>query len=82
METKITNWGNSFAVRLPKEAALELLRIGNTVKILSKKRQIVIKAISTSKKEESLQNLVDSIGEDNKHGLLMLRDKARGKEIW
>ena len=82
METKITKWGNSFAVRLPKEAALELLRIGNTVKILSKKRQIVIKAISTSKKEESLQNLVDHIGEDNKHGLLMLRDKPRGKEIW
>ena len=81
METKITKWGNSFAVRLPKEAALELLRIGNTVKILSEKKQIVIRAIS-SHKEESLQNLVDHIGEDNKHGLLMLRDKPRGKEIW
>jgi len=81
METKITKWGNSFAVRLPKEAALELLRIGNTVKILSKKKHIIIRAISTHK-EENLQNLVDSIGEDNKHGLLMLRDKPRGKEIW
>lgn len=81
METKITKWGNSFAVRLPKEAALELLRIGNRVKIFSKKKQIIVRAISTHK-EESLQNLVDRIGEDNKHGLLMLRDKPRGKEIW
>ncbi|MDP3697559.1 MAG: AbrB/MazE/SpoVT family DNA-binding domain-containing protein [Candidatus Taylorbacteria bacterium] len=81
METKITKWGNSFAVRLPKEAALELLRIGNKVKILSEKKQIIIRSISPNK-EESLQNLVDRIGEDNKHGLFMLRDKPRGKEIW
>ncbi|MDO8470741.1 MAG: AbrB/MazE/SpoVT family DNA-binding domain-containing protein [bacterium] len=82
METKITKWGNSFAVRLPKEAALELLRIGNKVKVLSEKRQIVIRAISATKKVETLQGLVDRIGEDNKPGLFMLRDKPRGKEIW
>lgn len=81
METKITKWGNSFAVRLPKEAALELLRIGNKVKILSEKKQIVIRAISANKKE-NLQNLVDRIGEDNKQELFILRDKPRGKEIW
>ena len=81
METKITKWGNSFAVRLPKEAALALLRIGNTVKILSEKRQIVIQAIS-SRKEEGLQSLVDRIGENNRQELFMLRDKPRGKEIW
>lgn len=81
METKITKWGNSFAVRLPKEAALALLRIGNVVKILSGEKQIVIRAISP-RKEKSLQYLVDSIQEDNKQGLLVLRDKPRGKEIW
>ena len=81
METKITKWGNSFAVRLPKEAALALLRISNVVKILSGEKQIVIRAISPHK-EKSLQYLVDSIQEDNKQGLLMLRDKPRGKEIW
>jgi len=82
METKITKWGNSFAVRLPKEAALALLRISNVVKILSGEKQIVIRAVSAHKKEESLQNLVDSIGEDNKQELFMLRDKPRGKETW
>lgn len=80
METKITKWGNSFAVRLPKEAALELLRIGNTVKIRSERKNIVIQAIPT--KEENLQNLVDRIGENNKHELFVLRDKPRGKEVW
>ena len=77
----ITKWGNSFAVRLPREIALELLRIGDKVKILSEKKQIVIRAIS-SNKEESLQNLVDRIGKDNRHGLFMLRDRPRGKEVW
>ncbi len=81
METKITKWGNSFAVRLPKEAALELLRIGNMVKILSGEKQIVIKAISP-RKEKNLKDLVNSIKEDNKHELLLLRDKPRGREIW
>ena len=81
METKITKWGNSFAVRLPKEAVLGLLRIGNKVKILSGEKQIVIRAIPPNK-EESLQNLVSHIEKDNMHGLLALRDKPRGKEIW
>lgn len=80
METKITKWGNSFAVRLPKEAALQLLRIGNKVKIDSERKKIVIRAIST--KEENLQNLVNRISEDNKHELFVLRDKPRGKEVW
>ena len=80
METKITKWGNSFAVRLPKEGALQLLRIGNRVKIHSERKKIVIQAISA--KEENLQNLIDRINEDNKHELFVLRDKPRGKEVW
>ena len=80
METKITKWGNSFAVRLPKEAALELLRIGKKVRILSERKKIVIQAIPA--KEENLQNLIDRISEDNKHKLFVLRDKPRGKEVW
>lgn len=81
METKITKWGNSFAVRLPKEAALELLRIGNKVKIFLEKKQIIVRAISTHK-EERLRDLVDRIEENNRQELFMLRDKPRGKEIW
>lgn len=81
METKITKWGNSFAVRLPKKVALELLQIGSKVSISSEKKQIVIRAISGNKKE-SLQNLVSRIGQDNKQELFMLRDKPRGKEVW
>lgn len=80
METKIAKWGNSFAVRLPREVALRLLQIGGKVSIRSEQKKIVIGAIA--EKRETLRTLVDRMSEDNIHELFILRDKPRGKEVW
>lgn len=81
MTTKIQKWGNSLALRLPREATKQLdLSEGSQVILKIDKKQISIKP-SLSKKKYDLQNLLTEITPRNNHSETMW-GKAKGKEIW
>jgi len=81
METTIQKWGNSLAVRLPKELARKLkLREGSAVLVTEDtKRRIVIK--HTLKKKVHLAELVSKISPDTMHHELSW-SAPQGKEAW
>ena len=80
MTTKFQKWGNSLAVRLPKEAAESAgLRQGSVVSIISSDDLISIKSIS--KPKETLVELVRKINVKNKHAEIDC-GKPQGKEVW
>ena len=80
METTIQKWGNSLAVRLPKEVTRKLaLRQGRKVRVYEKKKEVII--APTREKEKSLKELIGEITPKNLH-----RETdwgaPRGREIW
>jgi len=81
METAIQKWGNSLAVRLPKELARKLkLREGSAVLVTEdSKRRIVIK--HTHKKRVGLAELVSKINRNNMHREVEWGTR-QGKEAW
>jgi antitoxin MazE len=78
MTKKIKKWGNSLAIRIPKEEA-SLLGIfeGDEVTIEKRKNTLIIRS-----KERNLQEMVDRINSKNKHSLEFLEENNKGKEIW
>ena len=81
MTTRVQKWGNSLAVRLPKEIADKFnLSKGSSVFVVPEKGGIVIKPI-IFKKEYSLEELLKKITPKNKHKELGW-GKAKGKEVW
>ncbi len=80
MQTKIKKWGNSLALRIPKSFALNAnLRQNELVDISIDKEKIIITPIS--KKEYSLDDLLEGVSEDNLHGEFDT-GVPLGKEIW
>ncbi|KKU68125.1 MAG: SpoVT/AbrB domain protein [Parcubacteria group bacterium GW2011_GWA2_47_16] len=80
MTTKVQKWGNSLAVRLPKEAAESIgLRQGSVVSIVSVNDLISIKPVS--KPKEKLAQMVRKITKKNRHALIDWGTPV-GKEIW
>ncbi|MES2088156.1 MAG: AbrB/MazE/SpoVT family DNA-binding domain-containing protein [Patescibacteria group bacterium] len=80
MTTKIQKWGNSLAVRLPKEAAENAgLKQGSVVSIVSNDDLISIKPLS--KPKETLSQLVRKISAKNRHEEIDW-GKMKGKEVW
>lgn len=80
MQTKITKWGNSLALRIPKSFALDAnLRQNELVDISIDKEKIIITPIG--KKEYSLDELLEGVSEDNLHGEFDTGAPV-GKEIW
>ena len=81
METTIQKWGNSLAVRLPKELARKLkLQAGSAVLVAEdNKRHIVIK--HTPQKRVSLADLISQINRDNLHNGVEW-GMPQGKEAW
>ncbi len=80
MTTKVQKWGNSLAVRLPKEAAESIgLRQGSVVSIIRGVDLISIKPLS--KPKETLAQMVRKINKRNRHDLIDW-GKPVGKEIW
>ena len=50
MQTKIQKWGNSYAVRLPKEMVTRLgLRVGSSVQIQQDKERVIVKKLGERK---------------------------------
>ncbi|MDP1760164.1 MAG: AbrB/MazE/SpoVT family DNA-binding domain-containing protein [Candidatus Woesebacteria bacterium] len=85
MPTKIQKWGNSLAMRLPKEMADKLdLREGSEIEIIHKSKNIVIMPVRIRRKKEklpTLNELASRITKNNKHSLIGWVSPI-GKEIW
>jgi len=80
MTTKIQKWGNSLAMRLPKELAKNLNWHAGAVVGFEQLGDKVI--ITSSRPEYTLEDMVKSITKKNRHKLVWPDDKPRGKEIW
>lgn len=80
MKTTIQKWGNSLAVRLPKEVAEKLaFREGSRVEVGEAKEGILI--CQTSKERQSLKTLVGMIRPEQMHGEVEW-GSISGKEVW
>lgn len=81
MTTQVKQWGNSLAIRVPKEIARQAcLAEGSRVVLSVKNRDIVI--VKTVKKKETLRDMVAKITPQNRHELLIPADDMVGKEAW
>ncbi len=77
MTTKIRKWGNSYAVRIPKEVLAKLsLRDGSAVSIRGEVHGIAITPIH---KKETLAELVSQIDHLNEE---VTWGTPIGKEVW
>ena len=80
METTIQKWGNSLAVRLPKEVATKLaLYAGSRVEVHEGKAGILIRHSPQARR--SLKELVRMIRRDELHAEETW-GRARGREAW
>ena len=80
METKIQKWGNSLAVRLPKDITKKLaLREGSVVAVSEDKRRIIVQNVP--QKKAPLTELVKQITPKNLHSEIEW-DDPRGMETW
>lgn len=80
MTTTIQKWGNSLAVRLPRETVRRLrVQEGTRVDVEASQRQIVIRP--TPKAKPSLKEMVAAITPENRHGKTDW-GRAVGKELW
>ncbi|MBI3304850.1 AbrB/MazE/SpoVT family DNA-binding domain-containing protein [Candidatus Parcubacteria bacterium] len=80
MSTKVQKWGNSLAVRLPKEVAVKFgLKEGAVVQIVPSVKNIILKP--ASRKRLTLRDLVGEITSKNRHDEISW-GKPRGREVW
>ena len=80
MATKIKMWGNSLAVRIPKDISRRLnLKEGSNVTVDVRNKDLVIRQIE--KKQPTLKELVDQITPQNRHKLVDFGEPV-GNEIW
>lgn len=80
MKTTIQKWGNSLAVRLPKDAATKLaFREGSRVEVHEAKEGFLIRQIPKERRE--LKELVRMIRRTQLHGETPW-GKTRGNEVW
>jgi len=76
---RLQKWGNSLALRIPKNLADEVrLRQGTEVDLVSTKGRIVI---VPSKKDYRIADLLSQITADNIHKETLTGSK-KGKEVW
>lgn len=79
MKTKISKWGNSVALRIPKSFAQQVnLQEGTPVDLKIEKDQLVI---SPQKQKPDLKSLLSEVNEDNLHEEIDFGE-PEGKEVW
>lgn len=67
MLVKVQKWGNSQGIRLSKEVLAEAnILVGDELKIISTKDQLVIKPVRKVRGKYQLQDLVSQIPQDYK----------------
>ena len=80
MQTKITKWGNSLALRIPKSFALNAnLKQNELVDLSIEKEKIIITPITNV--EYTLEGLLEGVSESNLHDEFNT-GAPEGKEIW
>jgi antitoxin MazE len=80
MTTKIQKWGNSLAIRLPKNIVDQSnLKEGSEITIIPSNKDIRIKPLL--RKNPSLKDLVEGITDNNRHKEISF-GKRVGKETW
>ena len=80
--TIVQKWGNSLAVRIPKNIAVQYhLEVGRAVDLVSSSHGVLLR--SAEVKIPSLAKLVRGITKKNRHHLAdWLNVKPLGKEVW
>jgi len=79
MRTRIAKWGNSLAVRIPKDCAAELgLTEGGAVELTVAHHQLIVDPVP---REYSIEELVAGITPDNLHAETDWGSPV-GKEAW
>lgn len=82
METTISKWGNSLAVRLPKEILNSVdLRVNQHVKLVADGKQIVIEKIQSEDEDLLYQLFKHYDGEPYNEGEIDWGSPV-GNEIW
>ncbi len=80
--TTIQKWGNSYAVRLPKDVILNFnLQAGHSVEIHEAIHDDKLSIVPVRKKLSSLSEMVGRITKDNRHSATNW-GSAVGKEVW
>lgn len=82
MTTKLQKWGNSYAVRIPKNFVNDLkLSQGSEMEIKHNNQSLVIK--QKKQKEYTLKELLKGITPKNRHKLMFDGlDVGKEKSIW
>lgn len=79
MNGKISRWGNSLGIRIPKQLADEVsLKEGDEIEIYRQENQLVIKPQKT---QYTLEQLLEGMREEHLHEEIDW-GKAEGKEVW
>ena len=80
MLANIAKWGNSRAIRIPKDMALELgLDFGSQVELIAEEGQIRI--VPAKRPKYTLEELVAQITPENRHEEIDWGPPV-GKEVW
>ncbi|MBU1091749.1 AbrB/MazE/SpoVT family DNA-binding domain-containing protein [Patescibacteria group bacterium] len=80
MITKIKMWGNSLAVRIPRDVSQKLrLHSGSHVQFLTDNKTFTVRPIK--KERDTLKDLVSKITKENRQ-TIKFNNEAHGKEIW
>jgi antitoxin MazE len=79
MKTTVKKWGNSLAIRIPKNISEDtMVAEGSNIDIMVEKGKIIL---SPSKKEYSLKELLKNISNKNIHSEISTGNHVGG-EIW
>lgn len=80
MKIQVQKWGNSLALRIPKNFALQTsIKNGSTVDIVVESGRIIVKPIIEEK--ILLEDLINQITKDNLHTEINF-GQPEGKEVW
>ena len=80
MKTRLSRWGNSLAVRIPKHvAAAAKLKAGDAVDLAVEGPGAV--KLQKPEKKPTLKELIEGIRPENLHGE-MDWEEPRGDEVW
>jgi antitoxin MazE len=80
MEQVIQKWGNSLAIRIPKNLALDSnIEHGSVVEISVEKGKIVLKPVKGN--ADKLNQLLEKVTAENIHGEVET-NSPHGKEVW
>lgn len=80
MRTKISRWGNSLALRLPRKLAdSHHLEEGSSIEIIEDSGELRLRPVK--EEEYGLDDLLAGITEENRHEEVKI-GSAAGKESW